>query len=364
MSIIDLIQGLKKKSGIKKQEYSVKTEDLAELADEVIQKHLGTVEGERDRLYDELQTLKEKIKGTKEKERIKELEKVAQIEHQIKQQKKRNKKSIYFKTTPCQIVSGYDNNEFFKNGENRDMKFWKGMSFELTSSGDTRMNLILADGEKLGELPVGTVEALPYLFNWDSFINDMKFGRIPINMTVDGVLLPQQMTLPEPKEDVKMDDKMGKMLKIDLKRLKNVDKDIRSAFISLYRLLNYAQARAEDSEERQRDMLSQMRELETTNDMLMKDQEQSRNQLAIALDTVMEKDRVIAPLKTSEMEAQLKAANAETLARTQTDSLNRIQERIKELGENPRELARLEFKEDYKYMVERIKAGEKAVKNE
>ena len=358
MDINKIKEGLfsKKKPGAKSQEYVIKPEMYPELVNEIVQKQMGSLEGEVDSLLNQKHELEEQLKKLKGLEVKEELENVADMEYNIAKQQERNKKIILFKSSPCQIVSGYDNHEYFINSYGMEMKYWKGILFELLPSGDTRFALILSDTKnKLGELPAGNIGNMDILFNWDSFINDMKSGKLPINMTADGVLLQQQMILPDPGE-TKIDPKLSDMIKIDLTRLKDVDKDIRMGFISLYKLLGSYQNRLEESESRQRSILADMRELELTNDLLSRDNENSRNNLIIALDKIQKQNEVIVPLSLSEAESRLTASTSETVATALSTSLKKAQERVAHMGENPRTMAKLEYKDDLKSIIDLIKA--------
>lgn len=361
MDIGKIKEGLlnKKKVSAKKQEYIIKAEMLPKYVDEAVLKHIGSLEGEVDSLYNEKDKLENDIKKLKGLEVKKELNDVAEMEYKINQQQERNKKIILFKQSPCQIVSAYDSHEYFVNSRGVEMKYWKGLLFELLPSGDTRLALILSDiNNKLGELPVGPVESLYNLFNWDSFINDMKLGRLPINLTADGVMLPQQMMLPNPGE-TKIDPKLSDMVKIDLERLKNVDKDVRIGFISLYKLLGSYQSRLEASELKQRAILSEMRELELTNDLLSKDNETARNNLINVLDKVQQQNDIIVPLSLSETEARFSASSSETVANSLATSLKKTQERLASAGDDPSKVAKLEYAEDLKNILDLVNAKEK-----
>jgi len=332
---------------------------VAKHLDEAAQKILAEVEAERDRLAQEVERLKSLLKKEEEKKREAQALMAKQAEIEIREMKKKNTRIFLFanKKLP-KVISAYDG-DVFTDDKGNSYPFWEGIGFRLEPTGDTTFFLILTDGKKRGELPIGTVSMLPHLLDWNNIVQNLKLGIVPIYVTKDGEFRPRYLEcsldeIEHLKDNIRPE--VARMIKVDLEKLKDVDPDIRAAFFALYSRLNrlYSELLSAKEQAKMAEWEHLTTELERA--VQAKEAEILRANFQVAINNLLEQYRNMGPMMIETQQAHLKAAGLEQLLQTMYHTQISLMERIKTMAEDPRKVAKLDIMQDLEMLSRFAKA--------
>ncbi len=355
----------KKKEQIKKQVYETKAdvEFMKKYLNEIMQKHLGQIMGEKDRLEEELKQAKERIAELEGKRLAEELEEARKQEEFIKRDRKKKRKIFLFDEKETKLpflVSAYDDYDFFRDKNGKEWKLWKGVMLEKTPSG-VIFNFIVknpGNDEELGIIKGVSLDHLPYLFDTKTIVSDCRVGRIPINLTRDGEFIPPvMMGEPVSAEDFEKNEEVKRMLQIDIKSIfKNADEKTKMAFFSLYKSYLKALGYAEEAEEREKAALMEKIESDIASKSSMKMVEGALPSLSYVANKLENFYSNLAPTIVSEQESRAKAAGAEALVKASWDVIDDLINRIKQAGLSKDERARRQIEDELEFLLKRIES--------
>ena len=332
---------------------------IAKYLDEAYQKMLAEVEAERDRLAEEVQKLKSILEQIDKKKKEQMALQAKQAEIEIKEARRRNTKIFLFanKKLP-KVISAYDG-DVFTDERGNPVPFLEGFGFRLHPTGDTSFFLVLTDGKVRRELPIGDVSLLPYLLDWNEIVQNLKVGVIPVYLNKEGEFIPRYMEgSVEELEHLKKNPNpaIAKMLNIDLKKLRNADPEIKAAFYLLYSRLNRVLSELKAARESEKLAEWEYITTELERAVQAKEAEILRRDLQIALNNLMEQYKQMAPMIIESQQAHLKAAGLEELVQTMYSVYIGLQERVKEMAEDPAKVAKLDILKDLE-MLARVTKG-------
>jgi hypothetical protein len=371
MTIVDLLKklfGKRKKAKKIIYETPVPPEVTKRELDEAFQKELGQEKARADRLEEEVLKLKKQLEEERKKQLMKEFIEAREMEKAIAKERKRNRKIFLFRDDGRlpYVVSAYDNEEFFRDGTGKEWKIWRGFVFENTANG-VMFNLILGNPKEkaISVLRGVPFERLPDLFNLKSLFTDVKIGKIPINLTKEGMFISPTM-YSEPVNADEIDNRdIQRMLKIDVKGiLANADKQTKQAFYTLYKRYNQALNYAMEAEEREKEALMEKQEAELAARASMKMVEKSVPTLSMVTKKLEDAYGDLAPTIIKEQEARLKVVGMEALVQAMWDALDDALQRIKQIGKAPEERALKKIEDQLQFAFRSLSQFKRKIEEE
>jgi len=187
-----------------KEKYKIPTdpEKMEELVDEAVQKKLGDLQATVDKLEEENEELRERLKKEVSEEEKEAMERAWKIEQLIEKQKKQNTEQIIWyrdvEDAPL-LTSIPDNRQRFRSedGKGDILSYLRGISIEGGIDNNTpKARFIVSDkkGEKYGKLGRGIfLHELGEVFH-ENIITHLKRGECPVHLRQsDGMFMKRLM---------------------------------------------------------------------------------------------------------------------------------------------------------------------------